>query len=189
MGAIGGPVWRAASNPVLEEDVEDEQGLSLAGLVDQHLADIQELGYTTVQVAADGLAPGWGYTVGLWQRFRHPELICVGMPAQACAAVLHQLAQRVADGAVLPPGEPDSGLFRGRPHRYLEVGPEWRSASDWFNLGRILLSEGWGAQGWPPTLQVLWPDEHCRFPDEEGVEPALGLLQPPLSGPVTAQHS
>lgn len=169
--------------------MDDDEAISLAELVDQHLTAISTAGFTTVQVAADGLAPGWGYTVGLWKRFRHPELICVGMPPRACAGVLSQLALRVMDGAVLPPGEPDSGLFRGRPHRYLEVGADWRSASDWFNLGRILISEGWGAQSWPPTLQVLWPDEHCRFPGDEGAEPALTVLQPPLCGPLTRQRT
>lgn len=169
--------------------MDDDAHISLAELVEQHLAAISAVGRTTVLVAADGVAPGWGYTVGLWRRFLHPELICVGMPPQACGGMLDLLSGRVADGAVLRPGEPDSGLFLGRPHRYLEVGPEWRSASDGFNLGRIVVSEGWGAQEWPPTIQVLWPDEHLRFPGDDEAEPVLAMLQPPLAGPLSRHDS
>lgn len=178
----GVPDALAGAVGVLEAAMEEH--VSLEELIRQHLDTVQQRGFTVVQVAADGLAPGWGYTVGLWKHYRHPELITVGMPPQGCAAVLTVLAERITNGAVLPGGINDEGLFKGRPHRYVNVGKAWRENSDWFNFGRLLAAEGWSAHEWPATVQVVWPDEQQRFPSDAGAPPGFCMLQPVLADAV-----
>jgi len=46
----------------------------------------------------------WAYTIGLAERFDHPELVLAGVPWQASLPVLNALGTMVATGEVLEPG-------------------------------------------------------------------------------------
>lgn len=155
--------------------------LNLRQLVAQHLEEINTQGFALVGVAAQGMEPGWMYTVGLWHSADHPELIVVGLPPRTAHALLLVLASRVIAGHLIFPGSYRKGPLPIEPVAVVDVDDIWRSASDYFNLGRIIVDEGWGLQDWPPTQQVLWADRWGRFPGDDEAAPQAQILQPQLA--------
>lgn len=47
----------------------------------------------------------WAYTIGLAERFNHPELVLAGVPWPAAVSTLNALGEMVAVGEVLTPGQ------------------------------------------------------------------------------------
>lgn len=43
------------------------------------LDDVETHGWHVVKVMGDETGPGFGYSVGLWKTFRHPEIIIIGL--------------------------------------------------------------------------------------------------------------
>lgn len=138
--------------------------------------DIAEAGYSVAAVTGDRTGCDWAYSVGLHQSHDHPELIVVGLEAPLAGAIIEALADKVCAGVDL----------RGREHvavgpmplRFRRVEDLFCSQSDWFNLGREVLST-WGGR-WPETLQVIWADVDGRFPEDRG-DPSWLLRQPLLA--------
>jgi len=138
--------------------------------------DIEARGFLVAAVEGGAEGCDWAYTVGLHLTAGHPELVLVGLDAAMAGGVLDSVGQRVVDGLVLGPGRPlqigpvELGL---RP-----VDPLWRTHGDWFALGRAVLARR--ALPWPPTLQVVWPDQDGAVPEEPG-DPRWSLRQPLLA--------
>lgn len=66
-------------------------------LLEMHLR-IAANGWYLMLVEGNGPMPPWGYTVGLSDGFRHPELLMVGAELETMAALLNSFAQAVVDG-------------------------------------------------------------------------------------------
>jgi hypothetical protein len=73
-------------------------------LFDLH-GKIERYGWTCVAVEAGHDNPSWAYTIGLSDRFDHPELVMVGLPPPDAYWVLGQVARHVRDGAGVEVGE------------------------------------------------------------------------------------
>jgi len=43
-------------------------------------ADIETYGWHVIEVPEDDEGPGFAFTIGLFRRFEHPELIVFGLP-------------------------------------------------------------------------------------------------------------
>lgn len=155
--------------------------LSLRALVAEHIANVRRVGYSTVAVAAGDCEPGWVYTVGLSQAVGGPELLTIGLPPRKAHVLIHAAAIRVLTDDQLLPGPLLTQSLPISPLRVSEVGDLWRSSSDFFNLGRIVLDEGWGVQRWPNTHQLVWADRYGRFPDELPPGSPGKFLQPLLA--------
>jgi len=140
---------------------------------------------------ADG-PPGqskWLYTIGLAERFRHPELVVVGVCCASCFGwVLNDLGDRVSAGERLDraTAEPlavgtNGGLVHLRPVR----AECWESDSFavWHAYYRDKPCDA------PPAdaMQVVCSDGGGRFPWEPGADPVLAAAQQmpdtPLAGP------
>jgi hypothetical protein len=168
--------------------------LSLRALVAEHVANIRRVGYSTVAVAAGECEPGWVYTVGLSQAVGGPELLTIGLPPRKAHVLIHAAALRVLTDDRSQPGPMHAGPLVTQslpisPLRVSEVGELWRSSSDFFNLGRIVLDEGWGVQRWPTTHQLVWADRYGRFPDELPNGSPGRFLQPLLADTVEIPRS
>lgn len=138
--------------------------------------DIEARGFLVAAVEGGAQACDWAYTVGLHLTTGHPELVLVGLDAAMAGGVLDSVGQRVVDGLVLGPDVP---LRIGPVVLGLrEVDPLWRTHGDWFALGRAVL--GRRGLSWPPTLQVVWPDQHGDVPQQPG-DPRWSLRQPLLA--------
>src|SRR3546814_18045840 len=67
---------------------------------------VQRFGWAVQGVEA---STPWTYTIGLTERFGHPELVLAGIDISLAMNILNALADRVAGGEQLRPGGPRSG--------------------------------------------------------------------------------
>jgi hypothetical protein len=136
----------------------------------------QDHGWFVTTIAEDETGPSFAYSFGLYEEFKHPELIVFGIHP----AIMHQLinnageliksGNRYRDGDVVP------GLLEGftcalrsvNPQRYLETCA-W---AVWFYEHASF-----------PVLQMFWPDKGGRFPWDAGFTESLRGRQPDLSQP------
>lgn len=152
----------------------------LRRLVTDHLDEVRRYGFTLIGVAAQGLEPGWFYSCGLHRSSGQPELITIGLPPRSAYHLLWAMGTRVMAGEQLTPGRYGGKPLPIQPISVATVGDLWCSASDYFNLGRIIIDEGWRAQRWPPTTQVIWANRDGRFPDETPIHSPERVIQPQL---------
>jgi hypothetical protein len=139
------------------------------------------------QVAGNGWAvpgvPGdttgfpWGYSIGLWATFGHPDLAAFGRTPGQLGLLLKTLCQRVAAEETISPGDE---LDDACPARLAvrAVHDSWRATS------LFHVSDEFHGYIRPPMLQVVWADPDGHFPWEQRFEPLLADSQPRLWLPV-----
>jgi len=118
----------------------------------------------------------YGYTVGLWSTYAHPELILLGggLQTETMFALLAMACSNVAGGQRYATDRRYGDIMRGLDMQIGRVSPENRKAfmtyADWFNERNTF-----GA------LQLVWPDIAGRFPTEAGYD-EIRFPQPLLAG-------
>lgn len=149
---------------------------------DQRLAldNVREHGAHVICVTGDGPVPQHAFTLGLYARFGHPEVLVLGLPPEVCEDVLGEIIEGVAVGRTFADGDEADDILRSHPMRFVAVPDDARSP--WLDLGAWLY--GSLADG-PPVLQVLWPAKNGRFPGQKGSptwmkkhQPVLGTARP-----------
>lgn len=135
--------------------------------------DIERFGWHVALVPGEGETPGWAWTLGLFERFAHPELAIFGMPLEEMHRVLNLLGLRVKRGLRLADGARIAGIFEAYALALRQVDVRW-------------VDPFFGNVAWHyrradvPLLQVLWPDAQGRFPWEPDFDPAWRREQPLL---------
>jgi hypothetical protein len=136
------------------------------------ISSIEEFGCSVVQVARSGFAPGWSYTVGVFDTSGKPEIITAGLLEKTALFLLNEAARRLRDGVDLEHGR----------HREMvgEVECEFRPVDQkWVKhlMGWAL----WYYNGPDfPVLQAVYPDRENRFPEDAHFDErfAQPLMQP-----------
>ena len=120
-------------------------------------ADIATYGWHVVKVLEDAEGPGFAFTIGLYRRFEHPELIVVGLPPDTMHRLLNVAGEAVRSGQVYVAGQAYDDLleaysctFRPVPVRQYEP---YLGYARWYYRGDDF-----------PTLQLVWPDREHRYP-------------------------
>jgi len=137
-------------------------------------ADIDCHGWHVVIVPPDGSAPGWAHSIGLFERYRHPELLVFGSEPHQLGAVLNTLGERVRGGQHFAAEEEVQGILAGVPFAFRPVAPRWTSV--------FLGNAAWHYQREDfPRLQGFWPDRDGLFPWQRGCTPEVVAEQPQLA--------
>lgn len=61
-------------------------------------SDIQEYGLSVICVEKTDYLPGFAYSIGLWQKYHHPEIISFGLTIKALHAIINDAAKIVKGG-------------------------------------------------------------------------------------------
>ena len=139
-------------------------------------SDIQRHGWHVVLIPPEGDAPGWAHTIGLWERYRHPELLVFGSEPRQLAALLNALGERVRGGRRFAAGETEASLLQDLPFALRAVASRWTHV--------FLGNAAWHYQGEPfEALQGFWPDRSGRFPWDASCASAVADEQPRLEVP------
>jgi Domain of unknown function (DUF4262) len=137
-------------------------------------ADIERHGWHVALVPPEADAPGWGHSIGLWERFQHPELLVFGSEPHQLASLLNALGERVRGGRRFAAGETDAGVLAGLPFAFRAVAPRWTQVflgnAAWHYRSEVFA-----------TLQGFWPDRAGRFPWDADCTPEVAAEQPQLS--------
>lgn len=140
---------------------------------------IEDHGWHLTGVEETDRTPGWVYSVGLIERFDHPELIVMGGCCMQCgASALNRIGRLIQGGLRFRAGDhlPIEGAFGAV--RFGPVHPgHWTTGrfGTWLNH--------YGASGLdlePAALQVITRRQSGRWQDEESSRRQLRLDRPPL---------
>jgi uncharacterized protein DUF4262 len=143
--------------------------------VDQRVSlDIARHGWHVVLVPPEADSPGWAHSIGLWQRFEHPELLVFGSEPRQLGALLNELGERVRGGRRFEAGAEEPGVLSGLPFAFRAVAPRWMNV--------FLGNAAWHYRSERfPALQGFWPDRGGRFPWDAGCTPEVAAEQPRLA--------
>lgn len=122
---------------------------------------VAEHGWAVVTVPEDEEGPGFAYSVGLAERFGHPEVAISGMPTDLMHRLVNDAADLVAGGTTLTDGVRTDALLDGyacivRAAAAANYG-EYFGAAERYYGGRPF-----------EAVQVFWPDRDGRYPWEAG---------------------
>ncbi len=137
-------------------------------------ADIARMGWHIVMVEGED-SPGFLYTIGLWQSYRHPELLVVasGREAGGMAGRIASLGQRVAAGESFTSGAPIERAFGEHQGAAKEIQKTWYP--NYLGIAGAVYEDFEF-----PAMQVFWPDREGLFPWQAQADPELFRFQPLL---------
>jgi hypothetical protein len=134
--------------------------------------DIARHGWHVALVPPEAGTPGWALTIGLLERFDHPELVVFGPDLSVLGPLLNHLGGRVRDGERLGDGELRHQVLATHPVVFRAVAPKW--------IDVFLGNAAWHYRRRDfPALQVFWPDPAGRFPWDPAADP-IWLQEQPL---------
>ena len=135
--------------------------------------DIDETGWHLVMVPPEGRTPGWAHTLGLWERYQHPELLVFGPDLERIGPLANHLGAMVRGGRCFEADTEESGILEGNPLAFRRVAAKW--------LPVFLGNAAWHYESEEfPVLQAVWPDSGGHFPWQEGADPGWRDDQPRL---------
>jgi len=153
---------------------EEYQDLEAAGraAIEGARRDVELYGWHVVMIQGDE-EPGFLFTIGLWQSYRHPEIILFAPSEDPSdmAGRIQPVAESVSEGAVFETGTVHEKLFGRFAGSFRTVELPWYP---WF-LGTAMAFYG-GTDF--PVLQLFWPDREGTFPWERGFSAELHPFQP-----------
>jgi hypothetical protein len=156
------------ASPAAEWEIEDETLGNIRRV-------IAEFGWWVGMIPGDDDAPGFAYTVGLWETLKHPEIIILGLKLQSMHGILNGCGDLIRKGARFEDGVQAADVVSGYDVRFRRL-----AAADY---ARYL---GYGCRhyggDWFPAVQCVWPDKSGRFPGDEGVADFMASAQPLLGG-------
>lgn len=146
----------------------------IANSVTRAEADIEEFGWHLVMVKGEG-SPGYLYTIGLWESYKHPEILLFA-PSEdptGMAQRLAAMAKRVGKGETFESGKVFENFFGNHPGASRDVLPIW--IPSFMGVARAVY-ENLDF----PAIQLYWPDETGLFPWQSGFDIDLFAYQPIL---------
>jgi hypothetical protein len=138
------------------------------------LENIEKFGSHLALHEPDNYLPGFAYTIGLYQKFKHPEIICFGLNNDVMGAMLNHACELIKQGISFEPNKQYEGFLKDYKIQFLKVEKDF-------------YADYVGYAGWFydysfdfPLLQIVWTDKHHKFPWEEDFKPEWKFKQPLL---------
>ena len=140
---------------------------------DRFLSDIDKYGLTVVMIHATEYLPSFAYTVGLWQNYKHAEIIAFGLNLETLHIVLNDIAELVKSGQKIELNVNYPDIFENGKTEFISV--DIRNLRDYFGTA-INIYETVDF----PAIQLVWTDRNDKFPWETDFEEEFRFRQPLL---------
>jgi hypothetical protein len=140
---------------------------------EQTASHIEKYGLSVIIIEATSYLPSFAYSIGLWQKFKHPEIICFGLKTQTLHTIINDIADIVRNGQTIYLGKIYNEIFENSSAKFLKV--DSRSLSDYFGTAINYYDTNDF-----PALQLVWTDRNDKFPWEENFEEEFLYKQPLL---------
>lgn len=135
--------------------------------------NIEQFGCHLTLIEADNYLPAFVYSIGLFKRFGHPEIICFGLKAEVTAAIINHACDLIKTGENLVPNKLYRGFLEGYNIQFIEVAKE--HYRDYVGYA------GWFYKSFDfPLLQLVWPDKQHKFPWDTNFNSDWKFKQPLL---------
>jgi hypothetical protein len=143
-------------------------------ITDCILKDIAEHKVHIAFVESDGYNPRFGYSIGLFKEFNHPELIIIGLSPESTGAIINNAKDEIEKGTKFIEGVNYSDFLVELPVQFVQVEkinyPDYLGYAGWYNDNSIDF----------PTLQIVWTDRDGHFPWNSEFNNNLKFKQPLL---------
>ena len=114
-------------------------------------------GWAVIKVPEDEVGPGFAYSVGLGERFDHPEVVISGLGLDLMHRLVNDAAAVVASGTALRDGSETDALLKGHACAVRAASPS--NYDDYFGeAARYYRDRPF------EVVQVFWPDRAGRYP-------------------------
>lgn len=140
------------------------------------LKNLETVNWHNVHIAKDGSSPAFAFTIGLFYKADHPEIIVVGLKSETAQQLLNIAATKVIGAKKsIVPYKKYTDMTEGLSLAFVPVSLE--------HYGEYLGYANWFYAAMPkpyPVLQMVWPDKAGIFPWEKGHDKRFSSLQPIL---------
>ena len=120
------------------------------------LDDIAKYGWHCIYILEQDGQPPWTFTIGLFETWKHPELVIFGLKRQVAHEILNIVAVKLAKGERIDLSQPTDDLVHGAS--CLLVGVPEHHYRARFGFAR------WYYQGDGfPVYQIVWPNREGYF--------------------------
>jgi len=124
---------------------------------------IVEFGWTVVGTETRYNLP-FSYTIGLNEKYNHPEIVIVGMNAETAHGILHAVVRCIEDGKTFVDNQESFDVIKSA-HFGCDLPVRFSAVDDNYKA-RNLCQAWFHYDGTFEALQLLWPDEHNKFPGD-----------------------
>lgn len=121
--------------------------------------DIETHGWHVIKVTADPPRPPFAYSIGLTQRFGHPEVLVAGLDLDVLHQLVNTVGEAVREGRTFAAGQTYGEVLEGYDVAFRPVLRHHYAAY----VGRAL--DHYGDAPFE-VLQLFWPDAEGAFPWE-----------------------
>jgi Domain of unknown function (DUF4262) len=142
-------------------------------LLQKTKVNIEKFGLQVISINASSYLPSFSYSIGLWQRFQHPEIICFGLKIDLMHALINDVAEIIKRGEKIETARNYTTLFNNLDAQFLSIDP--RNVGDYFGLALKYYK-----CDLITAMQLVWPDNANRFPWEADFQENLIYKQPLL---------
>ncbi len=133
---------------------------SIENIREKLVTDVEKHGWIVLQVFGENLLL-FSYTVGLFKKFGHPEIVISGLNADTAHAILNDISHDIAKGIIREPEHAYDDILEGYPCFFKSVPAS--KYDEYFGRANLYYQEIKY-----PVLQCILPDSKSRFPGDEG---------------------
>lgn len=147
------------------------------------ISDIKEFGWHVLLIADsvdtpdEERKPSFAYSVGLYQTFKHPEIIVFGLDLELMHHMINGIGDEIKNGHYFRDGQAYANILEGFDCHFIEIA---KSQYSEYLLYAMWLYEGDDF----PVLQCVWPTTSGQFPWDKGYPEDLVEWQPLLNSPL-----
>jgi hypothetical protein len=136
-------------------------------------SNIEKYGLSVVAIERTDYLPSFAYSIGLWKKFGHPELISFGLTTQTLHAIINLAADIVKSGQKLQTGKTYIDFFETGKSEFIKV--DKRNIRDYFGYA----IDFYNTSDFP-AFQLVWTDRNDKFPWDNDFEEEFIYKQPLL---------
>ncbi|WP_281233604.1 DUF4262 domain-containing protein [Flavobacterium gelatinilyticum] len=136
-------------------------------------SNIEKYGLQVIIIEATDYLPSFAYSIGLWEKYNHPEIICFGLSNSLLHTLINNVAETVKENETIITGKNYSGIFMNGSAEFLNVHSD--NISDYFGT-----AINYYKRNDFQALQLIWTDRNDKFPWEENFEEEFIHKQPLL---------
>jgi hypothetical protein len=134
------------------------------------LETLEQWGWFVTKVSGSGSDPAFAYSMGLYENFKHPEIIIFGLELGIMHQLINDAGKRIRQGHGYKVGQRYDDLLKGYQCQFRKVNP--------IRYDGLLNCAIWYYKGSPfPVLQLVWPDQTGLFPWENGFDERIRKRQ------------
>lgn len=152
---------------------EEHDCPSLDELLESTRRNIKQYGLQVLMIKGTAYLPPFAYSIGLYETYGHPEIICFGLPTDLSHQISNDVAELIKNGLSFKHGDMSLEVFADSRAGFLTV--DERNVGDYFRHDIAY----YGHSNFP-ALQLVWTDRNDKFPWEDGFEEKFEYDQPLL---------